>query len=143
MAEEAAAAQRAKDEHAASKAAAKWQAAALRWMGVNEKREQGLLETRERERRAMERERRRIEKEEKVVPPQRDRWWYKTPTGDVHGPFTPFQMQLWHRHMLFKRDLPVKLEWYKDFYPLGSLYEQNWADAFFRTPAHPPVEQPP
>ncbi|MAC17875.1 MAG: hypothetical protein CMC97_06215 [Flavobacteriales bacterium] len=79
---------------------------------------------------------------EKVEPPQCDRWWYKTPAGDVHGPFETTRMRQWHENRYFKHELPVKLDWYKDFYPLGSLYGQNWADAFTTSPAHPPVEQP-
>ena len=70
LTEEAAAAQRAKDEHAAAKAA-KWQAAAKRWIVVNEKREQMLLERRKRER-------------------------GETPAGDVHGPSENTRMQQWH-----------------------------------------------
>merc|ERR1712139_523318 len=73
-------------------------------------------------------------------------WFYRTPSGEVQGPFETKRMKQWHDFRYFSEDLPVKIEWYADFYPLASLFT-NFEVAFAEATSHPEAElkrmQPP
>ena len=70
-----------------------------------------------------------------------DKWHYRLPNGDVRGPYQLDRMRQWQRRNYFQRNLPIKLDWYKGFYPLKALFPDEKA-AFTKEPIHPQNELP-
>jgi PERQ amino acid-rich with GYF domain-containing protein len=56
-----------------------------------------------------------------IVMPDRARWVYLDPQGEVQGPFTGLEMNDWYKANFFNADLRVKKVEDQDFEPLGQI----------------------
>jgi hypothetical protein len=56
-----------------------------------------------------------------MVMPDRMRWLYVDPQGQVQGPFSGLEMHDWYKASFFEVDLPVKKVEDAEFEPLGQL----------------------
>ncbi|CRK34046.1 hypothetical protein BN1708_019377, partial [Verticillium longisporum] len=56
-----------------------------------------------------------------MVMPDRMRWVYLDPQGQIQGPFTGLEMNDWYKANFFTPDLRVKKVEDSDFEPLGQL----------------------
>lgn len=70
------------------------------------------------------------------VPPRQPLWYYLDPQKHVQGPFQTSEMRNWLLAGYFQIDLPVRLNSWSDFHPLGSIFSSHEI-AFLPTP---PVE---
>jgi hypothetical protein len=70
------------------------------------------------------------------IPPKQPLWYYLDPQKHVQGPFQTSEMRNWLLAGYFQIDLPVRLNSWSDFHPLGSIFSSHEI-AFLPTP---PVE---
>lgn len=54
--------------------------------------------------------------------PRQPSWYYLDQQKHVQGPFDTLQMRNWLNEGYFQIDLPVRLNSWSDFYPLGSIF---------------------
>lgn len=51
-----------------------------------------------------------------------DEWFYLDPNNKIQGPFDTESMRRWYEFDYFKNDLPIKMQVWNTFYPLGLIF---------------------
>lgn len=65
-------------------------------------------------------------------------WFYTDPQGQVQGPFSQENMQLWHEAGYFSRELPIKLRTWLAFHPFCLVFPSETALRAFSGLPHEP-----